>query len=371
MSVEAFPAVTMPEGRKAGFEPRQALEARVGPGPLVAVDGSGVGGDGDDLPGEVTVLGSRHRPPMRLEGELVALLPRDAVERGDLLDRLPHRQRGEAAVELPHAVVHEAPAERRVDDLARLGERRRRLGEHPGRPRHRLHTARHDEVGVAGGDHLGGDGDGSEAARAQAVDREARHGVGQPCKEGGHAGDIAVVLPRLVRTPEHDLVDGVGRDAGALDRLADDEGGEVVGPHAPERAAVLADGGAYDRHECRLGHVSSPSPANADVASEYAAEPACRRQGPSMRRASSGVRPSASGVLRTRRTALPTSVRGTDPGGPTDAAAHTEALREAGGQIGRQSAGGLRIAPPAPSPLASSHTTTSSGMGRVESSTIV
>ncbi len=62
----------------------------------------------------------------------------------------------------------------------------------------------------------------------------------QPGEQDGHAGHVAVVLAGLVGGAEDHLVDLLGRDSGAADGLADDQGGEVVGPYGGEGAAVAA-----------------------------------------------------------------------------------------------------------------------------------
>ena len=66
--------------------------------------------------------------------------------------------------------------------------------------------------------------------------------TGQPGEQHRHPGDVAVVLARLVRAAEDDVLDERRVDAGAVDDRAQDERGEVVGADARQRAAVAADG---------------------------------------------------------------------------------------------------------------------------------
>ena len=80
-----------------------------------------------------------------------------------------------------------------------------------------------------------------EAGAAQPVDRLAGDLDRQPGEERGHAADVAVVLARLVRRAEDDVVDRRGVDPGALDERADDVRRQVVGPHVLQRAAVAAE----------------------------------------------------------------------------------------------------------------------------------
>ena len=128
------------------------------------------------------------------------------------------------------------------------------LGQDHRRARHRLDPARHDEVGLAGADLLGRRGDGLQAAGAQAVDGVARHLVRQAGQQRGHARDVAVVLAGLVGGAEDDLVDGVVGDARALERGAEDEGGEVVGTGVGEGAAIAPEGRADAADEKGIGH---------------------------------------------------------------------------------------------------------------------
>src|SRR5207248_1310697 len=86
--------------------------------------------------------------------------------------------------------------------------------------------------------------DGLEAGGAEAVDGDAAHFDGKASEEDGHAGHVAVVLASLVSAAEDDVLDAGGIDAGAGDKLFDDEGGEVVGADVFERASVAAHGRA-------------------------------------------------------------------------------------------------------------------------------
>ena len=67
-----------------------------------------------------------------------------------------------------------------------------------------------------------------EPGRAEAVDGHAGDGLGQPGEQRGHPRDVSVVLAGLVGRSEPDVLDLPRGHAGARDRLADHEGGEVV-----------------------------------------------------------------------------------------------------------------------------------------------
>src|SRR3989454_9683375 len=72
----------------------------------------------------------------------------------------------------------------------------------------------------------------------------------EPREEGGHARDVPVVLPRLVRAAEVHLLDDRGVDPRAADDLGDDEGREVVRADIPQDAVVPPD--RRDRKSTRL-----------------------------------------------------------------------------------------------------------------------
>jgi len=76
-------------------------------------------------------------------------------------------------------------------------------------------------------------------------------------EERSHAGDVAVVLSGLIGGAEVDILDLRSWHTGALERLTDDEGGEVVGPLAGERAPVAPDGRAHGGEDDGLGHDGS------------------------------------------------------------------------------------------------------------------
>src|SRR5262249_14672632 len=68
-----------------------------------------------------------------------------------------------------------------------------------------------------------------------------RHFVRQAGDEQRHAGDVAVVLTRLVRRSEDDLVETFGELRLALHEGGDDVRGEIVGTNLGEGATVLSD----------------------------------------------------------------------------------------------------------------------------------
>ena len=49
---------------------------------------------------------------------------------------------------------------------------------------------------------------------AKPVDGQTANGIGQARQQRGHAGDVSIVLARLVRAPEHRVFDRLGQDSG-------------------------------------------------------------------------------------------------------------------------------------------------------------
>ena len=79
---------------------------------------------------------------------------------------------------------------------------------------------------------------------------------GRPGEQRGEAGDVPVVLARLVRAAEPDVLDLGRGDAGALDRRRDGDRGEVVGTDPGEPAAVAADRRPHGREDDGPRHAS-------------------------------------------------------------------------------------------------------------------
>ena len=71
---------------------------------------------------------------------------------------------------------------------------------------------------------------------------DARDRVREAGQQGRHARDVAVVLSRLVGTPEVDVVDRRRVDARSLDSRRDRDGRQIVRANVRERPAVAADG---------------------------------------------------------------------------------------------------------------------------------
>ncbi len=146
-----------------------------------------------------------------------------------------------------HPWIDHAPAQRRGEHLLMArGEGPLGLAQHIGRPAHRLHTARHRDMRIAVRNGAGRLDDRLQTGPAQPVHGHAGHGHRQPGEEYRHPRHIAVVLARAVRVAEADVVDPRRIEVrGAVDQGLDHMGGEIVGPDAGQRAAVLADGGPY------------------------------------------------------------------------------------------------------------------------------
>jgi hypothetical protein len=69
--------------------------------------------------------------------------------------------------------------------------------------------------------------------------------TGKPASNELIRATLRVVLARLVGAPKVDVVDGGGLEPSAVDRGAEDERREVVGPNSGEGAAVATHRGAH------------------------------------------------------------------------------------------------------------------------------
>ncbi|MGA8487968.1 MAG: hypothetical protein WB684_12935 [Gaiella sp.] len=238
---------------EGGPQCAELLGGRVGPRVLVALELAG----GDQLVGEAARLLRRCPALLRAQRERVLILTRHVPALGDVLARLPHRFAREP---LLVARVDEAPAERRVVDRA-VAAREGRVGlrRDERRARHRLDPTGDEQVAVARDHRVAGADDRGEPGGAEPVDGDARHRVGQACEQRGEARDVAVVLPRLVRTAEPEILDLLRRDPGTLDGGGHRKRREVVGAHRGKPAAVPADGRPHRGEDDRAAHCVSSS----------------------------------------------------------------------------------------------------------------
>ena len=248
-----------PAGAERRFERRKLLERRVGSRMLVVLEIC----HRHELIGEAAGF-LRIRPtPLGAPGERVLFLPRHIPALRHVFARLTHRR--PRVVRLVER-VDEAPAERRVVERAVAArERRLRLRRHEWRARHRLDTARDEEVAVTGDHGMTGPDDRRQPGCAETVDGDASHRLGKAGEQRGEAGDVAVVLTGLVRTAEPDVLDLGGRDPGSRDRLGDHCSGQIVGPHAREPAAVAPDRGADSGEHDGARHARPPEAARVDT----------------------------------------------------------------------------------------------------------
>src|SRR5918996_700723 len=155
-----------------------------------------------------------------------------ATALGHVLAGLAHRLERE---HLFHARVGEPPTERRVpDDLVPARKGVLGLPNDERRPAHRLDPAGDEELAVSRADGMAGGDDGRETGGTETVDRHAGDLLRKAGEQGRHAGDVAVVLARLVGAAEVDVLDLAGGDARPLHGLADEERSGIVRAVAPE-----------------------------------------------------------------------------------------------------------------------------------------
>ena len=225
-------------------QPGEDLDGGVGADVLVGVDDAGGAAlahrHRHDLVGEPARVARRRGPAMAADGELVLLGARDAVVAAQVLGRLDHpaghrevgAARGDPPAGQPVVQQHTGPA---AHTPAHGGRVERRA-------RHRLGPAREHDVRYPAPHLHRRVEDGLQARAAAAVDlqpggghREARVQRDDPADRGR--------LHRRVAVPEQDVVDGVGRDAGALDDRADDRRRQLVGRDVAQRPPEPADRG--------------------------------------------------------------------------------------------------------------------------------
>src|SRR5262249_26807370 len=115
-----------------------------------------------------------------------------------------------------------------------------------------------------------------EAGAAETVDGRPADRLGQPREQRSHPRDVAVVLARLIRATEHDVLDPLTRDTRTRNNRADDERREVVRPHGRQRAAEAADARAHRPDDPGFVHAAHRTASAASSATENRA-PVCSR----------------------------------------------------------------------------------------------
>src|SRR5438445_155187 len=111
-----------------------------------------------------------------------------------------------------------------------------------------------EDVAFAGLDRPRGGVDRGEPGGTQAIEGHRGDGDREARQEGGHPGDIPVILPRLVRAAEVDLFHDCRVEARAAHHVADDERRQVIGPHVLQVAVMTPHRGPDGSHNYRFRH---------------------------------------------------------------------------------------------------------------------
>jgi len=114
-----------------------------------------------------------------------------------------------------------------------------------GRAAHVLSARADGDVCVAQQDGLAGADDGLQARAAQAVDVEGGRLDGAAAVDGRHAREVRVLGVGGDDVAHDHMAHGLGRHAGARQRLLDHQRAEIDGGGVLQRAAKGSDGGAH------------------------------------------------------------------------------------------------------------------------------
>ena len=226
-----------------GLERRQLLELGVGAGTVVGRDDRAAVGERirRDLALEEPSRDRGAGALLRLERERVHLLAGHALDLGDVLGGLAHRDVdvGKTRGGRPVALVAVRPRERPQRGVGELRVRRVRgvVGAPAAQePAHRLDPGGDERVALAGPDRVGGHAQRLQRARAVARDRAAGD-LGHVGEDRHDAAHVEALLTAGETAAEHEVVDGGAVELGnLLQRGVDDERRHVVGPLVDERA---------------------------------------------------------------------------------------------------------------------------------------
>ena len=218
-------------GRDVTIEPNVFFGpgAKVADGVTIRAGHVGAHGVGGDLVAEGAGGDGRGGPMIGLDGESVLGFAADLPFLGHLLGGEAH------AVGDGHVLV--AGEDGRVEgDL---------VAHHLGHDGHALGAGGDHHVRLAQADARGGVRHGLQAGGAEAVDGNARHGVGQTGEQHADAGDVHALLRFRHGAADDHVADLAGVQAGHLaDHGGQDVGQHVVRPDIAEHAVALGHRGA-------------------------------------------------------------------------------------------------------------------------------
>ena len=146
------------------------------------------------------------------------------------------------------------PSGRTAEGILVAELRTHRHGGGDGDLRHLLDATGDNDILHARHDGLGGKVNSLLGGAALAVDRRARHMLGQPRREPARAGDVAGLAADRVEAAEHHVLDGARVDATSIDQCRQGMCPEVSRMDARQGSAALADWSADRFDDVSLWH---------------------------------------------------------------------------------------------------------------------
>ena len=89
---------------------------------------------------------------------------------------------------------------------------------------------------------------------AEAVDRCRRDALRQSRKQNTHTSNIAIIFTGLIRAADHDIVDLLRINTGALDRFGNNKSGQIVGSNIFKRSTILSERRSAGRDYVSVWH---------------------------------------------------------------------------------------------------------------------
>ena len=249
---EAFPAVTVPSGLKAGFSacrPSNVASARGCSSvskrtvlPFFAGTSTGTISS-LNLPAAMAAVARA----LAFQGEDVLGLAGEAILGGDVLRGHTHVVSAKTAVEPVSQQTVDQGGVAHAVTLPLLGQREGSEG-------HVLHAPGHHDFGITEQDGLGGQVDGLHPRPAQLVECEGRHGVRETRADGGQARGV-LALPMLQHVTHHHFVDVLVLYPGALEDFGYDDASQLERRYVLEGAEEARHGGATgSKNDCFTRH---------------------------------------------------------------------------------------------------------------------
>ncbi len=199
-----------------------------------------------------TRLNRRLRLHLRRKGKPILILPRHTIFLRHVLRRLAHPIR---MMHRRQPRIRKPPSERRIVRLRNPPLiRHLRLRHHDRRTAHALHPAHDKHIPMVRLDHPGSHVQRSQARRTQPIKRHPGHRLRKTSQQPRHPRHVSVILTRLIRRPEVNVLNQVSRHSRPPDRLTNHDRRQIVRPNRRQTTPITTNRRPNRRTYCCTSH---------------------------------------------------------------------------------------------------------------------